>query len=273
MTVAEWLAVYLEQVARPKVRPRTLDLYASNIDRHIVPAIGRYRLDKLRPAHLVALYNTKAAEGLSGASLRHIHAVIRRALNVAVRWQLIAVNPATLVDAPQVVQHEISPLTVVEARRLIEAAEGDRMRARWLVGLALGLRQGEALGLRWEDVDVDARLLRVRRALQRRRGGGLVFAEPKTQRSKRVIPLPAQLVAALEDHHDQQARARAVAGSLWRDSGCVFTTPVGTRLTRVMISASSASCLPARACRPSGCMTCGIRRPVCCWPSMFLPGW
>jgi integrase len=228
MTVAEWLAVYLEQVARPKVRPRTLDLYASNIDRHIVPAIGRYRLDKLRPAHLVALYNTKAAEGLSGASLRHIHAVIRRALNVAVRWQLIAVNPATLVDAPQGVQHEISPLTVVEARRLIEAAEGDRMRARWLVGLALGLRQGEALGLRWEDVDVDARLLRVRRALQRRRGGGLVFAEPKTQRSKRVIPLPAQLVAALEDHHDQQARERAVAGSLWRDSGCVFTTPVGT---------------------------------------------
>jgi hypothetical protein len=78
MTVAEWLAMYLEQVARPKVRPRTLDRYTSDINGHIVPAIGRYRLDKLRPAHLVALYNAKAAEGLSGASLRHMHAVIRR---------------------------------------------------------------------------------------------------------------------------------------------------------------------------------------------------
>jgi integrase len=157
MTVAEWLATYLDQVARPKVRPRTLDRYASDIDRHIVPAIGRYRLDKLRPAHFVALYNAKAAEGLSGASLRHMHAVIRRALNVAVRWQLIAVNPATLVDAPKAAQHEITPLTAAEARRLIQAAEDDRMQARWLVGLALGLRQGEALGLRWEDVDLDAR--------------------------------------------------------------------------------------------------------------------
>jgi integrase len=228
MTVAEWLAMYLEQVARPKVRPRTLDRYASDIDLHIVPAIGRYRLDKLRPAHLVALYNAKAAEGLSGASLRHMHAVVRRALNVAVRWQLIAVNPATLVDAPKAAQHEITPLTAAEARRLIQAAEGDRMQARWLVGLALGLRQGEALGLSWEDVDLDARLLRVRRALQRRRGGGLVLTEPKTQRSKRTIPLPGQLAAALRDHRDRQAKERAAAGSLWQDSECVFTTPIGT---------------------------------------------
>ena len=205
-----------------------LDRYASDIDRHIVPAIGRYRLDKLRPAHLVALYNAKADEGLSGASLRHMHAVIRRALNVAVRWQVIAVNPATLVDTPKAAQHEITPLTAAEARRLIQAAEGDRMQARWLVGLALGLRQGEALGLRWEDVDLDARLLRVRRALQRRRGGGLILTEPKTQRSKRTIPLPGQLVTALEDHRARQAKERAAAGSLWRDSGCVFTTPIGT---------------------------------------------
>jgi integrase len=94
-------------------------------------------------------------------------AVIRRALNIAVRWQLIAVNPATLVDAPRAEQHEITPLTATEARRLIQAAEGIRMQARWLIGLALGLRQGETLGLQWEDVDFDARLLRVRRALGR----------------------------------------------------------------------------------------------------------
>ncbi len=126
-------------------------------------AAQRRRLDKLRPAHLVALYNAKAAEGLSGASLPHMHAVIRRALNVAVRWQLLAVNPALLVDAPRAAQHEVIPLTAAEARQLIAAAAGDRMQARWLVGLALGLRQGEALGLWWEDIDLETRLLRIRR--------------------------------------------------------------------------------------------------------------
>lgn len=77
-----------------------------------------------------------------------------------------------LVDAPQARQHEVVPLSAAEARRLIQAAQQDRMQARWLVGLALGLRQGEALGLWWEDIDLNAGLLRVRRALQRQRGGG-----------------------------------------------------------------------------------------------------
>jgi integrase len=228
MTVGEWLTTYLEQVAKPQVRPRTYDRYRSDIDGHIVPAIGRHRLDKLRPAHLVALYNTKAAEGLSGASLRHMHAVIRRALNVAVKWQLIAVNPAVLVDAPRAGQHEITPLSAAEAQGLIKAAVGDRMEARWLVGLALVLRQGEALGLWWDDLDLDAGLLRVRRALQRQHGGGLVFAEPKTQRSKRTIPLPAQLADVLRQHRVRQEQERITAGSLWQDSPCVFTTPIGT---------------------------------------------
>lgn len=228
MTVGEWLTTYLEQVAKPQVRPRTYDRYRSDIDGHIVPAIGRHRLDKLRPAHLVALYNTRAAEGLSGASLRHMHAVIRRALNVAVKWQLIAVNPAVLVDAPRAGQHEITPLSAAEAQGLIKAAVGDRMEARWLVGLALGLRQGEALGLWWDDLDLDAGLLRVRRALQRQHGGGLVFAEPKTQRSKRTIPLPAQLADVLRQHRVRQEQERITAGSLWQDSPCVFTTPIGT---------------------------------------------
>ena len=228
MTVGEWFATYLDQVGRPKIRPRTFDRYSADVTRHILPAIGRHRLDKLRPAHLVELYNAKAAEGLSGASVRHIHAVIRRALNVAVRWQLIAVNPANLVDAPKAAQHEVTPLSAVQSRRLIREAEHDRMAARWLIGLALGLRQDEALGLWWEDIDLQAGLLRVRRALQRQRGGGLVFTAPKTARSKRSIPLPGQLVHALEDHQARQEKERIAAGSLWRGSLCVFTTPVGT---------------------------------------------
>jgi integrase len=226
--VGEWFAIYLEQVAKPTLRPRTLERYRLDIERHILPAVGRHRLDKLRPAHLVALYNAKAAEGLSAASLRHMHAVIRRALNVAVKWQLITVNPATLVDAPRPRPHEVIPLSATEARRLIEAARGHRMEARWLVGLALGLRQGEALGLWWEDIDLGAGLLRIRRALQRQRGAGLVFTEPKTTRSRRTVPLPDPLVQVLREHKDHQEKERITAGSLWRGSPCVFTTSVGT---------------------------------------------
>ena len=102
------------------------------------------------------------------------------------------------------------------------------MQARWLVGLALGLRQGEALGLWWEDIDLDAQLLRARRALQRRRGGGLVFATTKAQRSGRTIPLPAPLVEALTAHREQQVKERITAGPLWLGSPCVFTSPIGT---------------------------------------------
>ena len=88
-------------------------------------------------------------------------------MNVAVKWQLIAVNPAKLVDAPKAADHEFVPLSAAQAREPIRVAEDDRMAARWLVGLALGLRQGEALGLWWEDVDLPARVLHVRRGLQR----------------------------------------------------------------------------------------------------------
>jgi integrase len=102
------------------------------------------------------------------------------------------------------------------------------MPARWLVGLALGLRQGEALGLWWSDVELKGGVLRVRRALQRQRGGGLVFTDPKTMRSKRTIPLPPPLVEALRQHRERQESERLAAGSLWHGSGCVFTTPLGT---------------------------------------------
>jgi integrase len=263
MTVGEWLAVYLEEVARPKIRPRTYDRYRSDIERHILPAIGRHRLDQLRPAHLLALYNTKTAGGLSGSSVRHIHAVTRRALNVAVKWQLITVNPATLVDSTQAGQHEITPLSATDARRLTRATHGDRMAARWLVGLALGLRQGEALGLWWDDIDLDAGLLRVRRSLQRQHGGGLVFTEPKTQRSRRTIPLPAPLIEALRQHLACQEKERATAGPLWRDSPCVFTTPIGTPIPATT-SASSRNCSPGQTCHRSGSMTCATPLRASC---------
>jgi len=192
---------------------------------------------------------------------------------VAVRWQVLATNPAVLVDAPQARPHEVVPLSAAEARQLIQAARQDRMQARWLVGLTLGLRQGEALGLWWEDIDLKAGLLRVRRALQRQRGGGLVFTDPKTQRSKRTLPLPVPLLTALRDHQREQVKEQIAAGSLWRSSPCVFTTPVGTPIDPRNDYREFKKLL-VRAGLPSVRLHDLRPRPrVCCSPKTFRPGW
>lgn len=226
-TVTQWFETYLSEVARKKVRPSTYARYRGDVERHIVPTIGRIRIDRLQPADLTRLYNQKTTEGLSPTSVRHLHAVIRRALTIACRWQLITTNVASLVEPPSATRTEIDPLTQTEARQLLAALSADPMRARWEVAL-LGLRQGEALGLAWEDVDLDRRTLTVRRALQRQKGAGLVFTEPKTARSRRTIPLPEPLVASLRAHRASQAEQRLLAGSVWRGSDCVFTTELGS---------------------------------------------
>jgi integrase len=135
---------------------------------------------------------------------------------------------ATLVDPPTIVRAEVEPFTSKEAQTLLQAVSGDRLEARWIVGLALGLRQGEVLGLWWDDVDLDAATLRVRRALQRQRAKGRVFTEPKTARSRRTVSLPGPLVDALRTHRTRQLQERLAAGSMWRGSECVFTTVIGT---------------------------------------------
>ncbi|MER7439828.1 tyrosine-type recombinase/integrase [Micromonospora avicenniae] len=157
-----------------------------------------------------------------------MHASLRRALNVAVRWQLIHTNPAALVEPPSLPHAEVRPYSLGEARRFLKAVEGLRLEARWLIGIALGLRQGEVLGLRWEDVDLTAGTLRVRGQLQRDPDtGGLVFVETKTARSRRTLPLPPTVLAALRRHQANQAAERFEA-ERWADPSLVFATTVGT---------------------------------------------
>jgi integrase len=227
MKVSEWFETYRRDVAPSRQRVSTLELLDDLMRRHINPGIGHHRLDALKPHHLVALYNEKLAAGLSPSSVRQIHSVVRRALSVAVKWQLLHQNVATLVDPPKVTRVEVEPLTSEEAQQLLRALPGNRLEARWIVGLALGLRQGEVLGLWWDDVDLEAGTLRVRRALQRQRVNGLVFIEPKTSRSRRTVSLPEPLVDALRAHRSRQLQERLAAGSMWKGSECVFTTECG----------------------------------------------
>lgn len=252
LTVAAWLGHWLETIASQRVRPSTLQTYATYISNRIVPALGHYRLDLLQPEDVERFYRDAGRPGdrpaLSPASIRQCHAILSRALKVATQRGKVARNVCTLVDAPSVRRAEVEPLSAADARAVLLAATDRRNAARWSVALALGLRQGEALGLRWADVNLDAGTLAVRKALQRqtarhgcgatcgrkraadcpaRLGGGLVFVEPKSLAGSRTIALPGPLVEAMRSHRAAQAVERIAAGSLWEDFDLVFAQVSG----------------------------------------------
>ena len=218
-----------QDAARPSIRPRTYITYESYIRIHLNPAIGHIRLQRLGPADVQRLLNAKLAAGLSPRTVHHIRAVLRSALNQAVRWSLLARNPAALVDAPRVPQSETQVMGPGDARSFLLAVRGDRLEALFTLALAMGLRQGEALGLSWADVDLDRATLSVRYALQRI-GGRLQLVEPKTRLSRRTLALPAFVVESLRKHRARQLREKLWAAPNWSESGLVFTSSIGTPL-------------------------------------------
>lgn len=229
-TVRQWLDHWLETIAARKVRPSTLVRYRQLVTNQLGPGIGHHRLDRLQPEHVEKLYNDLQDRGLAAATVVQAHRVLSRALKVAMQRGKVARNVCTLVDAPSVEREEIRPLSGQDARRVLDAARGRRNAARWSVALALGLRQGEALGLAWAAIDLDAGSLAVRQALQRQPGKGLVFVQPKSRAGRRVIALPGPLRDALRSHRAAQAAERMAAGSVWDDHDLVFCQENGRPL-------------------------------------------
>lgn len=171
-TLAEWMAEYLDVlcerfVLSEKMAPRTLSDYRSKTGNWINPLLGKHRLDRLTPEHLDAAYAVMLRRGLSPSTVLKVHRILSRALRIAMRRGRISRNVATLLDAPSVASHEIEPLTRAEARRILDVASSKRNGARWSVALALGIRQGEALGLRWSYVDLETGVIRAWFQIQR----------------------------------------------------------------------------------------------------------
>lgn len=232
-TVGSWMEHWLTDIASRRVRPRTMESYESILRLHIKPKLGHHRLDRLQPEHVERHYSELLATGMAPASVLRVHRVLARALKVAVQRGKITRNVALLVDPPAVKRPQVAaPLTGTEARAVLASAEGGRNPARWTVALAVGLRQSEALGLRWMDVDLDVGILSVRRGLHRVAGRGLVYEEPKSERSRRTLALPSQLTEALRQHRATQAQERLAAGPLWEDNGLVFCQVNGRPIDR-----------------------------------------
>lgn len=234
--LSQFLERWLERSAKPTLRPRTFEGYRDHVNKHIVPSIGHIRLAKLTPEDVQGFLNEKIASGLSPRTVQYMHAVLRRALNQAVRWGYLVRNVATLVDRPRSQTKEIEPLTPEQARTLLTTVEGDRLEALYRVALALGLRKGEALGLRWQNVDLEESQLSVRNSMQRVEGK-LQLVETKTNRSRRTITMPASVVSALRLHRARQLRERLMAAGRWKENDLVFATTIGTPLDGRKITA------------------------------------
>jgi integrase len=235
LTVARFLDEWLAASAS-SLRPRTLEGYASHVAIYIKPMLGATPLAKLTPGHVQTMLAELERHGrpgnverrpLSAQTVAHVRATLRRALGQAERWGYVTRNVAKLTDAPRIRRVDVHPLAGVELRRFLDATREDRVWPLYVVAIATGMRQGELLGLRWSEVDLEAATLRVSATLQRLQGRP-VLVEPKTSRSRRTIPLARIAVDALRDQRRRQLADRLLAGSRWSDElGLVFTTSIG----------------------------------------------
>jgi len=226
LTVAEYLESWLADVVRHQVGARTRDRYEGIVRTHLIPRLGIVKLSALRPDQVQRCYAEMLNSGLQAASVRKAHVVLHSALRHAVRMRLITRNPSDDLMLPKVRRPEIKALTDEEIGAMLVAAEGTRVAVPLLVLVSLGVRRGELLALQWEDADLEARTISVRRTLEES-SAGVHLKEPKTARSSRTIALPASTVAALRTHHAAQQRARLAADAEFNRLDLVFPGPDG----------------------------------------------
>jgi len=250
-TVEKWLTHWIENIAvPPRISENSHSGYRVDVVHHLIPGLGAHKLDRLEPEHLEKLYAKMQRSGLSAGTAHHVHRTVRNALNEAVRRRHLAQNPALLAKAPKLTDEEPEPYSIEEIQRLLKTATDRRNGVRWVVALALGLRQGEALGLKWENVDLQQGIIRIRHNRLRpkyehgcggscRRKAGYCpdkrqtradTGPTKSRAGRRVIGLPDPVIVLLKVHQEQQAAERDTARQIWREGGWVFAKPDGTPL-------------------------------------------
>ena len=237
-TVKQFLDDWLENSHKQNVRPRSHERYEQIVRLHILPYIGKVQLQKLAPQQLKKLYADKLKEGLSAITVTAIHNLLHRALDDAVKWDLLARNVCDRVSPPRKEHREITPLSVEQIHLLLEAARGHPQEALFILALHTGMRRGELLGLKWQDISFTEGTLQVRRILNRvptkmvkEAGQRYIETEPKTKKSRRNIFLTESALDALKQHQSRQLEARLKAGAAWEHHDYVFCTPLGKHLT------------------------------------------
>jgi integrase len=228
-TTADYLRWWYREVLPGSVKDSTAQGYIWILETYVIPAVGQHRLAKLTPDHVHAMLRAMEQRGLSPRTRRLTRTVLRRALTSAERFGHVTRNVASLTEPPKVGSTKLDDaLTLDQAKAVLEAAKDDRFAAMAEIVLALGLRKGEVLALRWADIDFEHGTLTVNGTMKSRRGGGWYVDAPKTKRSERVLPLVDRVRDALAGRRVIQDDERLRSGADWHDHGFVFTTRTGT---------------------------------------------
>ena len=234
-TLGAYLDGWLETSAKPRVSQNTFRDYGKLLRKFVIPALGSKRLEQVNPSQIRALYQSMADEGL-GRTVQYTHSILRQALQGAVSDRLLTWNPAAGIKLPKKDRKALPRvLTAEEAASFLRAAQGHPMEALFQVLLSTGSRPGEALALRWQDLDLQRGRLVVERALVGRGDGSYVIGEPKTKSSYRTVTLPPGAVSALRAHKVRQAEEILAAGDKYERGDLAFANSVGrpSDLTRV----------------------------------------
>ncbi|MFE3182526.1 tyrosine-type recombinase/integrase [Streptomyces violascens] len=225
--LSEWLSFWLESVVKPRRKLSTYDKYEAHVRLYLSPMIGGKRLESLGTAD-VRRFLLQLEKKTTAATAKESHRVLRSALSAACREEMITRNVAKLVEPPRAEARELRPWTLDETLDFLATARTDPLYVAFVLAIAMGLRRGEIVGLRWSDVDLDNRVLYVRNQTQRRRG--VLYDDDPKSRRRRAVPLPALCIAPLRWHRMRQAAARTRAGERWQESGYVFTTRHGRQV-------------------------------------------
>lgn len=229
MTVKAWFDEWLATFCANKLKPYTLVTYRGIIDHHIAPHMGAMQLQAVRGTHIQRLYNNLIAGGFSAKTVINIAAVAHKAFSTAVKQGLLAVNPCDAAELPSVPQHEIKPLTDAEIPLFLEAIKADKLCNAFALCLLAGLREGECLGLAWDQVDFEKQTITVCQQLQKGKKGEGQVIRPFTKSNRpRTIRPPQLAFDYLRAEQKRQAVNRLAAGSLWKNTdNLVFTTDFG----------------------------------------------
>ena len=236
LTVADYYPLWLSSV-EDGISPKTRRDYADKFRLHIVPRHGKIKLRELTTPHVNALYRDMLASGASPRLIQYTHAVYRKALHDAEGWDLVRKNVAAFARPPKQESPERPVMSREEAGAFLREIRDDRLEALYLLAVTTGLRRGELLGLRWEDLDLDKGTLRVRGT--------------KTAASRRPAVLPAPVAEALRRHRSAQLEEKLRAGPVWREHGMVFPTTVGTPQSGDNVLSRSLKPIMARAGLPT----------------------
>lgn len=222
ITLAEWLDTWLQEYKKPTVRAKTYSDYNWIADNFIKPAIGNIPLQKLRADHLQQLYNNIRETKKSARLVQLVHMLVNSALKQAVKNRIITFNMAEATVRPQYESKEVRPMTTEEQNKFLLGLADHPLGAAFVTALGTGLRRGELLGLHWNDIDLEEKVIHVRRSIVYIRKEGIKEEPPKTKKGRRTIPLPLLAVAYLRKHMEEMK-----SKGLYRVDGPVFPSKTG----------------------------------------------